>query len=78
MGRHERPDDKRPRAGFRMGNSGTDSGAAAGSLALLFAYLRTEAALAMTLVIGVLLMCAVVFLERAPYEKQIAKHTASV
>ena len=54
------------------------SGAGAGSLALLFAYLRTEAALAMTLVIGVLLMCAVVFLERAPYEKQIAKHTASV
>jgi UDP-GlcNAc:undecaprenyl-phosphate/decaprenyl-phosphate GlcNAc-1-phosphate transferase len=53
-------------------------GAAAGALALLFAYLRTEMALAMTLVIGILVICAIVFLERAPYESQVSKRTAGV
>ena len=52
-------------------------GAGAGSLALLFTYLRTGAALVLTLVIAVLVICAVILLERAPYERQISKRHAS-
>ena len=46
-------------------------GAVAGGLALLFAYLQTGAALISLSVLAVMLMCAVVLLERAPYERQV-------
>jgi UDP-GlcNAc:undecaprenyl-phosphate/decaprenyl-phosphate GlcNAc-1-phosphate transferase len=46
-------------------------GAVAGGLALLFAYLRTGTALISLSVLAVMLMCAVVLLERAPYERQV-------
>ena len=46
-------------------------GGVAGGLALLFAYLRTGAALISVSVLAMMLMCAVVLLERAPYERQV-------
>ena len=46
-------------------------GAVAGGLALLFVYLRTGMALISLSVLAVMLMGAVVLLERAPYERQV-------
>jgi len=53
-------------------------GALAGGLALVFAYLRTGPALILALVIMLVLICAVAFLERVPYERQVSKRPASV
>jgi hypothetical protein len=53
-------------------------GAVTGGLAVLAAYLSQTAAITVAIICGVLLLVAIVWLERAPYEAQARKRPVTV